>query len=145
MIWKCASCWTLHVDDVPPLGRPPYRCALCIVLGAEKPVRKPVSENKSAAQMFEEIEVRKGLNNRAIAAKLAKIEELREDVKLLRLENDSFPVAKTRRAKRGPTVTVEGMTAVLTALDASLRADEGNGAVVTLPELRLTPVIRDDI
>lgn len=82
--------------------------------------------------MFEEIEARKGLNDRAIAAKLAKIEELREDVKLLRLENDSFPVAKTRRAKKA-AVTVEGMTAVLTALDASLRADGGKEVQTTMP------------
>lgn len=59
-----------------------------------------------------------------------------EDVKELRAKLDAAPRLHVKRnTKKSSKVTVEGMTAVLTALDASLKADEGNGEPKLMPQL----------
>lgn len=49
-----------------------------------------------------------------------------------------LPRPPINRPKKQPVVTVEGMTKVLTALGESLKDDEGDGDVVTLPQLEIT-------
>lgn len=57
-------------------------------------------------------------------------------VKNLRDKLDAAPRLHVKRnTKKSSKVTVEGMTAVLTALDASLKADEGNGEPKLMPQL----------
>lgn len=63
-------------------------------------------------------------------------DEANERVKHLRDKLDRAPRLHVKRnTKKQGKVTVEGMTAVLTALDASLKADEGRGEPVALQHL----------
>lgn len=74
-----------------------------------------------------------GRLERAIALR----EAANDEVKKIRAEKDAAPRLHVKRNTKKSKVTVEGLTTVLTALDASLKDDEGNGEVSTLPELRL--------